>query len=272
MGSSLSVVASLAIIRSTINEIIPPELRKYLWILCRRFSSEVTLVIEESHDESRNHLYNAVVTYLGGHVLFSSSGSSFVYSSQRFTVGKSEKTKNITFGLGRNSEIIDDFRDVRMKWKFSSDENNSTQQKDTSWYELCFGKEHLEMVKNKYLPHILEVAKRIHTQNRIVKFHTIRHDRWGGHGINLEHPMTFDTLAMDGELKKELIEDLDSFINAKQYYKKIGKIWKRGYLLYGPPGTGKSSLVAAMANYLNYDIYNLNLSAVNSDSALEFLL
>lgn len=45
-----------------------------------------------------------------------------------------------------------------------------------------------------------------------------------------------------------------------------------GLLLYGPPGTGKSSLIAAMANHLNFDIYSLNLSAVSSDSSLEFLL
>ncbi|KAL2898704.1 hypothetical protein RDABS01_006847, partial [Bienertia sinuspersici] len=34
----------------------------------------------------------------------------------------------------------------------------------------------------------------------------------------------------------------------------IGRAWKRGYLLYGPPGTGKSSLIAAIANYLKFDI------------------
>ena len=45
-------------------------------------------------------------------------------------------------------------------------------------------------------------------------------------------------------------DDLDSFIRRKEMYKKVGKAWKRGYLIYGPPGTGKSSLIAAMANYL----------------------
>lgn len=84
--------------------------------------------------------------------------------------------------------------------------------------------------------------------------------------------MTFNTLAMDGDEKRTVIDDLDKFMNGKEYYKKIGKVWKRGYLLHGPPGTGKSSLIAAMANYLNFDIYNLNLSGVDSDSTLEYLL
>ena len=58
----------------------------------------------------------------------------------------------------------------------------------------------------------------------------------------------------------------------KDYYRKVGKAWKRGYLLYGPPGTGKSSLIAAMANYLNFDIYDLELTELRTNSDLKKLL
>lgn len=58
----------------------------------------------------------------------------------------------------------------------------------------------------------------------------------------------------------------------KDYYRKVGKAWKRGYLLYGPPGTGKSSLIAAMANYLNFDIYDLELTEIGCNSELRRLL
>ncbi|PNX70243.1 mitochondrial chaperone BCS1, partial [Trifolium pratense] len=44
------------------------------------------------------------------------------------------------------------------------------------------------------------------------------------------------------------------------------------YLLYGPPGTGKSSLIAAMANYLNYDVYDLDLTAVGDNRRLRELI
>ncbi|EOY26310.1 Cytochrome BC1 synthesis, putative [Theobroma cacao] len=64
-----------------------------------------------------------------------------------------------------------------------------------------------------------------------------------------------------------------------------GKLYQRGtilqkswesletwYLLYGPPGTGKSSLIAAMANHLKYNIYDLDLTAIQTNSDLRFLL
>ena len=52
-------------------------------------------------------------------------------------------------------------------------------------------------------------------------------------------------MAMDPKTKNALIEDLDRFTRRKEFYRRAGKAWKRGYLLYGPPSTGKSSLVAA---------------------------
>ncbi|KAI6671423.1 hypothetical protein NL676_006308 [Syzygium grande] len=49
----------------------------------------------------------------------------------------------------------------------------------------------------------------------------------------------FKTLATDPELKKMLFDDLDRFVRRKEYYRKVGKAWKRGYLLYGPPRHGE---------------------------------
>lgn len=86
------------------------------------------------------------------------------------------------------------------------------------------------------------------------------------------HPSTFETLALEPELKKQLVDDLTAFADGKEFYQKIGRAWKRGYLLYGPPGAGKSSLIAAMANFLRYDVYDLELSKVADNSELRALL
>ncbi|KAK3410374.1 hypothetical protein EUGRSUZ_J02374 [Eucalyptus grandis] len=80
--------------------------------------------------------------------------------------------------------------------------------------------------------------------------------------VNLNQPSTLETLAMDPKLKKMLIDDLDRFVGRKEYYRRVGKAWKRGYLF----------LVAAMANYLKFDIYDQELSGLRSNVKLRRLL
>ncbi|KAL3746075.1 hypothetical protein ACJRO7_015085 [Eucalyptus globulus] len=77
---------------------------------------------------------------------------------------------------------------------------------------------------------------------------------------------------MDLERKRDIMEDLHDFVAGKAFYQRTGRAWKRGYLLYGLPGTGKSSMIAAMANFLSYDIYDLELTKVLSNSELQDLL
>ncbi len=66
--------------------------------------------------------------------------------------------------------------------------------------------------------------------------------------------------------------DLKSFMEGKNFFERVGRAWKRGYLLYGPPGTGKSSMIAAMANFLKYDVYDLELTQVICGSFKIFYL
>lgn len=90
--------------------------------------------------------------------------------------------------------------------------------------------------------------------------------------VPFKHPSTFDTLAMDPSKKAEIKADLRDFADGQAFYQRTGRAWKRGYLLYGPPGTGKSSMIAAMANFLGYDIYDLELTEVHTNSELRKLL
>ncbi|EXB29787.1 Mitochondrial chaperone BCS1 [Morus notabilis] len=79
-------------------------------------------------------------------------------------------------------------------------------------------------------------------------------------------------MALDPEKKEEIVEHLLVFSRNKEFYERAGKAWKRGYLLYGPPGTGKSTMVAAIANLLDYDVYDLELTAVRDNTELRRLL
>lgn len=42
--------------------------------------------------------------------------------------------------------------------------------------------------------------------------------------------------------------------------------------MHGPPGTGKSTMVAPMANFLDYDVYDLELTTVKDNTELRRLL
>ncbi|KAG6399478.1 hypothetical protein SASPL_140959 [Salvia splendens] len=77
---------------------------------------------------------------------------------------------------------------------------------------------------------------------------------------------------MEPARKREVVEDLLAFSKGEAFYNKIGRVWKRGYHLHGPPGTGKSTMIAAMANLLGYDVYDLELTAVKDNTELKKLL
>ncbi|CAN6541557.1 unnamed protein product [Malus baccata var. baccata] len=93
---------------------------------------------------------------------------------------------------------------------------------------------------------------------------------WGA-STNLGHPATFETIAMEPGLMRMIVEELDGIVR-RELYKNVVKAWKRGYLLYGPPGTGKSSLIGATANYLKFDVYDLELSSMHIDLELKNIL
>ncbi|KAG2613955.1 hypothetical protein PVAP13_4KG381300 [Panicum virgatum] len=93
---------------------------------------------------------------------------------------------------------------------------------------------------------------------------------WSSHPF--AHPSTFDTLAVDPALRDGIRADLLRFVRRREHYARAGRAWKRGYLLHGLPGTGKTSLIAAIANLLEFDIYDLELTAVGSNSDLRRLL
>lgn len=74
----------------------------------------------------------------------------------------------------------------------------------------------------------------------------------------------FDQIFITDKIK--LIKDLEKFKENREKYKKLRIPFKRGYLFYGAPGNGKSSLAYAIADYLKYDIYSIDMSTMlNSD-------
>lgn len=276
-----SMTASIMLLRSMANELIPQPIRGYLFnafrYLIKPRSPTLTLIIEESTGIARNQVYDAAEAYLSTRVS---------PDNDRLKISKTPKEKKLSIRLEKGEKVIDIFNGVSFKWRFicaESEKNNPNDhtnsisvRSEKRSFELSFPKKHKEMVLDSYLPFIFDKAKEMKDEERVLKMHTLNTSycysgvKWDS--INLEHPSTFETLAMEPELKNAVIEDLDRFVKRREFYKRVGRAWKRGYLLYGPPGTGKSSLIAAMANYLKFDIFDLQLGNIVRDSDLRKLL
>lgn len=133
-------------------------------------------------------------------------------------------------------------------------------------------KEFRDKIMSDYFTYIAKSSVKILTHKDNLNIYNYNPDRQRWESAIFQHHTTFKTLAMEPDLKKTLIRDLDAFSNGKDFFKTLGRAWKRGYLLYGPPGTGKSSLVAAIANHMNYSIYDLQIQSVKDDAMLRQIL
>ncbi|GER27985.1 P-loop containing nucleoside triphosphatehydrolases superfamily protein [Striga asiatica] len=279
-----SISAFIVLVQTMLNQLLPRQLRSYLSDTLRRYllrprHSRATLVVEERDGISFNELFSSAETYLCTKKLRP--------NVDRLKITKRPNHPTLTLRFAQSELIPDQFHDIDLHWRFvnadhrnhhhpskSAVDHHHEDSSEKRFFELCFDKRHKERVLDSYIPFVMAAAKSIAEQNKVVKLHTLAcastYASWVS--VNLEHPSTFNTLAIEPRLKKSIIEDLDRFVRRKDFYRKVGRVWKRGYLLYGPPGTGKSSLIAAMANYLRFDIYDLELTNVKRDSDLRRLL
>ena len=73
---------------------------------------------------------------------------------------------------------------------------------------------------------------------------------------------TFDDIVCPN--KNTIINYLDTWVNNKDYYNRHHISYKGGILLYGPKGGGKTSMVQAIANYLNYSVIVVSPNSINA--------
>ncbi|XP_044435145.1 AAA-ATPase At3g50940 [Triticum aestivum] len=275
IATAASLAASLMLVRSLASELLPSEVRDALSAalnsLRSRMTWQHTIVIEETEGWSGNRVYGAVKAYLATRINAN-------IDMQRLRVSSTEEdAKKMVVSMEAGEEMVDLYEGVEFRWFLVTREvkgdlnNGGGGAREIRSYEVRFHKRHKEKALKEYLPFIVATAKAIKDQERSLSIYMNEYgDEWSP--IDLQHPSTFDTLAMDQKQKQSIVDDLDRFIKRKDYYRRIGKAWKRGYLLYGPPGTGKSSLIAAIANHLRFNIYDLELTGVDSNSDLRRLL
>lgn len=92
------------------------------------------------------------------------------------------------------------------------------------------------------------------TSTKVYKFN----DNW--EYARSQSKRSLDTIFIEKEKKDALTQRLTDFIKKEDWYMNNGIPYQLGVLLYGPPGTGKTSLIKAIASYLNYPIYSIQTS------------
>ncbi|GMN45789.1 hypothetical protein TIFTF001_014966 [Ficus carica] len=273
-----STIASLMFAWAIICKYSPYEVRHVIKKLKRRlkdhFNPYIQLCIHEYTGErlKRSEGYVMVESYL---ISITSKDANC------FRADLEKDGGNLVLSMDESQKVTDEFEGAQVWWglrRISASSRTNYPERGERFYKLVFNKKHRELVTKSYLDHVMKKGKEIRARNRNRKLYTnipgsssmMSSGMWSH--IVFEHPASFETMALDPEKKEEIVEDLLAFSKNKEFYQRAGKAWKRGYLLYGPPGTGKSTMVAAMANLLNYDVYDLDLTAVRDNTELRRLL
>ncbi|KAK6154863.1 hypothetical protein DH2020_009111 [Rehmannia glutinosa] len=195
-----------------------------------------------SHRESygRDKAYAAIETYLG---------TNFSHHAESLKANIPQGTRCVALSMDDYEEVFDVYKGVKVSWTRSKSfprsnviSFNGAQDEERRYYVLSFRRKHRDIIIGSYLSHVLSEGKTIAKRNRQQRLYTnvSGRDDWEDdekkmwRHVTFEHPATFDTLAMDPNKKKDIMDDLIEFTKSKEYYRQIGKPWKRGYLLYGP--------------------------------------
>ncbi|CAI9109344.1 OLC1v1009148C1 [Oldenlandia corymbosa var. corymbosa] len=277
----VSGLGGILFLWSAIDQFLPKKFQ-YLFqkwcnhLVCFIFPRIYITFNEYCEDGRSNEAYSCIKNYLS---------TKSVKKAEYLKAEKSRNSKSLEFTLDEGDEVVDEFRDVKITWVAYQETikdsggggSRNGRPFEKRYFILKVHSRYRDLVMEDYMNFVMKEGNAIEFKNRKRRLYTNNKDDdsyWKGRWsyINFQHPATFDSLGMDPEKKEEILDDLDSFKNGKDYYKKIGKAWKRGYLLYGPPGSGKSTMIAAMANYLDYDIYDLELTTVKENAELKQLL
>jgi len=78
---------------------------------------------------------------------------------------------------------------------------------------------------------------------------------------------SLDSIFIDQEIKSELVQRLGDLEVSESWHATKQIPYRLGILLHGKPGDGKTSLISAIADHFNWDIYNLSITDCLSKGA-----
>ncbi|XP_024541063.1 AAA-ATPase At4g30250-like [Selaginella moellendorffii] len=269
-----------------LKQIVPSHIWFLLELRLRRLVSwlwwETALSVPEYVRNNSNEIYDLVDLYVA-HLTETNTKS----SANRIQFTRVKNASKPNCNLARGERVEDNFKGVTFSWVFNVSEPSNRE--GFSYFDRSGGtrrayvvqvhRRHMYTLLPEYMREVIKLGESLKRQNQDRQLYTnmansrewvYRDKPW--RSVPFKHASTFSSLALDPELKNKIIQDLDSFKAGKDFFERVGRAWKRGYLLYGPPGTGKSSLIAAIANYTQYDVYDMELTEVQSNADLRKLL
>lgn len=93
----------------------------------------------------------------------------------------------------------------------------------------------------------------------LISIYELHHWGIGFHEVAKKRPRSIESVVLEKDMSKYIVDDVREFQNSMQWYKDKGVPYRRGYLLYGPPGTGKTSFIQAIAGELKLNVCFLNI-------------
>jgi SpoVK/Ycf46/Vps4 family AAA+-type ATPase len=129
----------------------------------------------------------------------------------------------------------------------------------------CESKDIAHQLLKKFVFDAIEHAK-IKSKNKIMRMIYKASSGWIALGDICKRDI--DTVYMDEKVKKEIVDDLNLFLNSKNKYLEYGVPYSKTYLFEGPPSSGKTSLIWALASILNKNIAMINFNQQLDDALL----
>ncbi|KAK8270532.1 hypothetical protein V6Z11_D11G201800 [Gossypium hirsutum] len=271
LSAYASISAMAMLIRTILNEMLPERMTNYIFSMIydftsAYFSSDFTFIIEDRWHAGDNQLFRAAEIYFP--TIIGPSSDSLLVGFDK----SSDPTAPPKPSIPVDCRFKDDFDGIRLEWTLSSIEPKKYYVPTKRFFSLTCNKRDRERVEQRYFPYINRTAQEILNKSDSLSIYTYDKKCSMWEPTAFKHPSTFETLAMEPQLKEFIMKDLDSFMEREEFFENVGRAWKRGYLFYGPPGTGKSSLVAAIANYMRSNVYDLQFQGVRNDYDLSRIL
>ncbi|KAK9672413.1 hypothetical protein RND81_12G098900 [Saponaria officinalis] len=204
-----------------------------------------------------NLLFRKISTYIRSLPSVEESDYAALYSG--------DNPGNVLVSPGSEQAVVDAFLHARVRWTYQKCDSNQG-----SEIILKIKSRDRKTILAPYIQHIYKTVDDIEQRKKELRIHVNCSGQW--RSFPFVHPASFDSIVLDNDVKNKVKNDLELFMKSRRYYSKIGRVWKRSYLLYGGSGTGKSSFAAAMTKYLSYDLYDIDISRISNGSDLKTLL